>query len=155
MRTRALFTSVLASLGILVTGWQLSTGNEHATTASTTAAVPAPQNGSAPAPGPGSATPAPGAAATGSGTYVGSTSTHRYGSVSVSVTVSAGTITDVTAKEGSQDSHSRHITSQAEPLLRKEVLAAQSSNIKMISGATYTSHAYQTSLQSALDQAGL
>ena len=146
MRTRALFTSVLASLGILVTGWQLSTGNEHATTASTATAVPTPQNGSATATGSGTA---------GSGTYVGSTSTHRYGSVSVSVTVSAGTITDVTAKEGSQDSHSRHITSQAEPLLRKEVLAAQSSNIKMISGATYTSHAYQTSLQSALDQAGL
>ena len=146
MRTRALFTSVLASLGILVTGWQLSTGNEHATTASTATAVPTPQNGSATATGSGTA---------GSGTYVGSTSTHRYGSVSVSVTVSAGTITDVTAKEGSQDSHSRHITSQAEPLLRKEVLAAQSSNIKMISGATYTSHAYQASLQSALDQAGL
>ena len=44
---------------------------------------------------------------------------------------------------------------RAEPILRAEVLAAQSADVSMVSGATYTSRAYLTSLQSALDQAGL
>ena len=34
-------------------------------------------------------------------------------------------------------------------------MAAQSADIDMVSGATYTSVGYQQSLQSALDQAGL
>ena len=34
-------------------------------------------------------------------------------------------------------------------------LSAQGANIDMVSGATYTSDGYLTSLQSALDKAGL
>ena len=37
------------------------------------------------------------------------------------------------------------------PLLREQALQAQSANIDGISGATYTSAAYQESLQAALD----
>ena len=37
-------------------------------------------------------------------------------------------------------------------MLRRSALAVDSSNIDMVSGATYTSMAYAYSLQSALDQ---
>ena len=36
-----------------------------------------------------------------------------------------------------------------------ETISAQSADIDMVSGATYTSEGYLESLQSALDQAGL
>jgi uncharacterized protein with FMN-binding domain len=39
-------------------------------------------------------------------------------------------------------------------MLRSEALQAQSAQIDLVSGATYTSMAYAQSLQSALDQAG-
>ena len=44
---------------------------------------------------------------------------------------------------------------RALPILVQETLKAQSASIDMVSGATYTSDGYVTSLQSALDQAGL
>jgi uncharacterized protein with FMN-binding domain len=40
-------------------------------------------------------------------------------------------------------------------MLREEALSAQSAKIDVISGATYTSDGYISSLQSALDKAGL
>jgi uncharacterized protein with FMN-binding domain len=39
-------------------------------------------------------------------------------------------------------------------MLRQEALAAQSGRIANISGATFTSQGYSSSLQAALDQAG-
>ena len=45
---------------------------------------------------------------------------------------------------------SQFIMSQALPMLRQEFLSAQSLNIQMISGATFTSQAFLQSLQSAL-----
>jgi uncharacterized protein with FMN-binding domain len=47
-------------------------------------------------------------------------------------------------------SRSQYIMSQALPLLRQEFLVAQSAKIQNVSGATYTSHAFTQSLQSAL-----
>jgi uncharacterized protein with FMN-binding domain len=88
------------------------------------------------------------------GTYTGSTITTRYGNVEVQVTVSGGTITDVTALAlPDRDNHSARISSQAAPILREEALTAQSANIDLLSGATYTSTGYEQSLQAALDQA--
>jgi uncharacterized protein with FMN-binding domain len=49
---------------------------------------------------------------------------------------------------------SRYINSQALPLLKQEVMAADSANVDTISGATLTSEAYIRSLSSALQQAG-
>ena len=43
----------------------------------------------------------------------------------------------------------------AEPILHDEALQAQSAQIDLVSGATYTSDAYAQSLQAALDQAGI
>ena len=74
----------------------------------------------------------------------------------VQIQVSAGTITDVSALQlTGPDRKSVQISNRAEPILQSEVLQSQSSSISMVSGATYTSDAYITSLQSALDQAGL
>jgi uncharacterized protein with FMN-binding domain len=39
------------------------------------------------------------------------------------------------------------------PKLQQEALTAQNANVATVSGATYTSQAYKSSLQSALDQA--
>ena len=80
--------------------------------------------------------------------------TTRFGPVQVQVTISAGTITDVTALQmPSRDGHSQRIAELAEPILRQEALQAQSAQIDLLSGATYTSEAYAESLQSALDGA--
>ncbi len=97
------------------------------------------------------ATSAPAAAT--SGTVKGATVQTRFGPVQVAVTVQGGQITDVTALQlPSGDRHSSSISQAVEPMLRDEALQAQSANIDLISGATYTSTGYARSLQSALDQ---
>jgi uncharacterized protein with FMN-binding domain len=104
---------------------------------------------------------APGAGASGTtiagslrdGTVTGQLIDMRYGPVQVQVTIAGGRITDVTALELPAGGRSGRISSFAEPNLRSEVLTAQSANIDIVSGATYTSDAYAQSLQSALDQA--
>jgi uncharacterized protein with FMN-binding domain len=89
------------------------------------------------------------------GTYTGSAVSTRWGDVQVQVTISGGTIAEVTALQlTDHDGRSIQISNRAEPVLRSEVLQAQSASVAMVSGATYTSAAYLQSLQSALDQAG-
>ena len=50
-------------------------------------------------------------------------------------------------------SRSQYIMSQSLPILRQEFLAAQSANIQNISGATYTSQAFEQSVQAAIVKA--
>jgi uncharacterized protein with FMN-binding domain len=50
---------------------------------------------------------------------------------------------------------SAQINGRAVPILRSEVLRAQSARIHLVSGATMTSNAYVTSLRSALTKAHL
>lgn len=89
-------------------------------------------------------------------TYQGTAVQTRFGTVQVQVAVSGGTITDVTALQLTDDDRkSIQISNRAAPLLRSEVLAAQSADVQTISGATVTSNAYLTSLQAALDAAHL
>ncbi len=77
-----------------------------------------------------------------------------YGPVQVRVTLAAGRITDVTAiQHPTEEQRSQEINAMALPLLRSEVLSAQSSRIDAVSGATYTSEGFVASLQSALDVA--
>ena len=74
----------------------------------------------------------------------------------VKITVAGGKLTDVTAVQlTNEGGRSVQISNYAAPILRKEALAAQSASISTVGGATYTSDGYRTSLQSALDQAGL
>ena len=95
------------------------------------------------------------AAGTG-GTFAGDVVQTRFGPVQVQITVSGGTISDVTALQLTDDGgRSVQISNYAAPLLRAEVLQAQSANVQTISGATVTSDAYLTSLQAALDAAHL
>ncbi len=79
----------------------------------------------------------------------------RYGPVQVSVTVENGQVTDVTALELPSGGRSGWISQEVEPILRSEALSTQSASIDGVSGATYTSLAYEQSLQAALDAAGL
>jgi uncharacterized protein with FMN-binding domain len=79
----------------------------------------------------------------------------RYGPVAVQITMANGQITAVNAVEyPTAKARDVQINSRAVPQLNRETLAAQSAQIDMISGATYTSVGYITSLQSALDMAG-
>jgi uncharacterized protein with FMN-binding domain len=85
-----------------------------------------------------------------------------WGTVEITVTLRTTTITIGTRRSvrrkytnlgGRYSYHtarSQFIMSQALPLLRQEFLQAQSADVQMISGATYTSHAFLESLQSAL-----
>ena len=67
-----------------------------------------------------------------------------------------GKITDVKALQlTNQGGRSVQLSNYAAPILRKEVLAAQSAKVSSVGGATYTSEGYLSSLQSALDKAGL
>jgi uncharacterized protein with FMN-binding domain len=79
----------------------------------------------------------------------------RYGNTEVQVTIANGQITAVTALQLPSGGRSGQISSYVEPILSSEVLTAQSANIDIVSGATYTSQAYAKSLQSALDQAAI
>ena len=84
----------------------------------------------------------------------GSAASTRYGDVQVEVTITNGKITDVEAIEyPNQDPRDQQINSDAIPQLQAQVLAAQSADIAGVSGATYTTEGYITSLQSALDAA--
>jgi len=77
-----------------------------------------------------------------------------FGLVQVSLTIDGSGIADVKAMQLPFDrSYSARISRVVEPILRDEALQAQSADIGLISGATYTSTGYAMSLQSAIDQA--
>lgn len=101
-----------------------------------------------------SATSQPTAAATPTTrTLTGPAVSYFFGTAQVQVTLVNGKITDVTALQLPNEGQSAWISQQVAPMLRSEVLSAQSAQINLISGATYTSQAYAQSLQGALDQA--
>lgn len=159
-------SAAIASAGILLAGWQagtqvagVSTTTNSSTTAAGTSGAGA-SGGAGAASGSGtsgssSSSGSSGSAAT-AGTYKGAVVQTRFGAVQVQITVSAGKISEVTALQLTDDDRkSAQISSRAAPLLRSEVLAAQSAKVKTISGATVTSSAYLSSLQAAIDAAHL
>lgn len=80
----------------------------------------------------------------------------RYGLVQVQVAVRGGRIVRVTAIDYPRGTERDvEINSQAIPVLEQEAVQAQSAQIDTVSGATYTSDGYRTSLQAALDLAHL
>lgn len=173
MSTRSKAAAIVASAGVLAAGWQLGTANGATVATATTPTTTTTQSGSTTTtPGTTSSTTSGSSSSTTSGsssssttssssssgsykngTYTGTTVTERYGTVTVTVTVSGGKITDVQAATTVYEQHSQRYVQAAVPTLRSEVLAAQSADVNMVSGATFTSQAYLTSLQSALDQA--
>ncbi|MCU1550870.1 MAG: FMN-binding domain protein [Glaciihabitans sp.] len=129
MRTRVVVGSVLASAAVLGIAWGIGSASPTITGTSTTGKLT-------------------------DGTYAGSSVQTRFGTVQVQITVSSGKITDVTALHLTDaEQRSVDISNQAAPILRSEVLAAQSASVNVVSGATYTTEGYLTSLQAALDKA--
>jgi uncharacterized protein with FMN-binding domain len=171
VKARGAVSAALASAGILLAGWQagtqvsgISTINTSTTAAGSTGLSGTGSSGTGSS-GTGSSggnasgssgTGSSGAAASAAGTYKGAAVQTRFGAVQVQITVSGGAITDVTPLQLTDDDRkSIQISNRAAPLLRTEVLAAQSADVQSISGATVTSNAYLTSLQAALDAANL
>jgi len=125
--------------------------------------TPAPETGS----GSGSSAPAQGGASSGTaggsaggsgrnGSYTGSAADTMYGPVQVRITVSGGKLTHVDVLQVPDNGrYESEIVADALPILQSEALSAQSANIDIVSGATFTSQGYAQSLQSALNQAGI
>jgi uncharacterized protein with FMN-binding domain len=90
------------------------------------------------------------------GTVTGAAADTRWGPVQVRVTLAGGKITAVdVVQQPDENPKDQEINADAVPALVSETLEAQSTQIDMVSGATYTSEGYVQSLQSALDQAGV
>lgn len=87
------------------------------------------------------------------GTWTGAAVSEPWGDFQVQVVIAAGKITKVSVVEAPSDRHSTSINRQAVPLLTESVLASQGITVDMVSGATWTSDSYATSLQAALDKA--
>jgi uncharacterized protein with FMN-binding domain len=152
VRGRAIALSAVGSVAVLLLGLEI--GNAVAASQSTSTA-----GTGTTARGSGSSTPS-GTGSTGSsaslkdGSYSGDAAQTSFGPVQVKITVSGSKITDVTPLQLTTfGGRSVQISNYAAPILRSEVLQAQSSNVSNVSGATYTTEGYLASLQSALDKA--
>jgi len=167
--TRSKAAVILASAGVLVAGWQIGTANgqtvEEATSPTTTTTTDTSSGTSSDTTSgssdtssdtsSGSSSSTSGTTASGvSGTFTGETASNQYGDITVTVTLENGVITEVEADASVYDHHSQRYVQTAIPILRDEVLAADSADVNLVSGATFTSESYLTSLQSALDKAG-
>jgi uncharacterized protein with FMN-binding domain len=90
----------------------------------------------------------------GAASYTGTAVDTRFGPVQVQITVVSGKVTKSVVTQVPWNSpRDQEINTYAVPILNQEAVQAQSANIDMVSGATYTSDGYLQSLQSALDQA--
>jgi uncharacterized protein with FMN-binding domain len=162
-KNRPLRRIVLASAATVSGMVLLLSLKPHATPVLATADAKSPSASSSSAPSGSSGSSGPSAGSTpgaktgtktGTKRATGDTVQTRWGPVQVRVTVEGGKLTDVTAVQYPQDNpRDQEINCYALPQLRREALAAQSAQIDMVSGATYTSTGYKQSLQSALDAA--
>lgn len=87
-------------------------------------------------------------------TVTGDAASTRYGPVQVQLTYSSGKITDIqVVAYPNTNGRDRAINSRAVPELTSQALAAQGVNIDGVSGASYTTQGFVTSLRSALSKA--
>lgn len=165
MRARAVWGSALAAFGVLAVGWGLGTAGSPGLTPSIPGTSGVSGTGTGGSAGSGAGSGTGGSAGAGStagspaqpadGDYTGDAESTPFGMVQVSVTIQGGRLSDVTAMHlTDRGGQSVRISNRAAPILRQEVLAAQSAHVSMVGGATYTSEGYLASVQSALDQAG-
>ena len=154
-RRLALWGLTTVSTVVLLFSYRTSTSSQLPAVAGTTE-TPTTGATTAPATAATSASSAAKATSTYTGTVTGTAADTRWGPVQVKVTLAAGKITavDVVEQPNSND-RDQEINADAVPQLVQETLQAQNAQIDMVSGATYTSDGYVTSLQSALDQAGV
>jgi uncharacterized protein with FMN-binding domain len=164
MRAGSAFLAGVGSAAIVAIGWQAGVGTlvsslpqSQAAASGTTAGASSStsSNSATTDTSTQAATTAPVASGPADGTYDGSVVNTRFGTVQVQAVISGGKITDVIAvKLTDTDRKSIQISQQVAPMVRSEVLTAQSAKVANISGGTYTTQAYLQSLQSALDAAG-
>lgn len=182
MSTRSKAAVILASAGVLIAGWQIGTANGQTvdsasstttdTSNDTTGSTGSTSSGSSSSTqtgsssgssstssgtstaGSSSSSSSSGSSSGVSGTFTGDTATNQYGEYTVTVTLANGVITDVQAQTSVYEQHSQRYVQTAVPILRQEVIAANSADVNLVSGATFTSESYLSSLQSALDKAG-
>jgi uncharacterized protein with FMN-binding domain len=161
VRTRAAVLSILASAGVLFVGWEVGAAAQSPQS-STTSNQPTSDQTTTPGSGSSaSATPVPTGTSTpttGSGlkdgSFTGKSVDTQFGPVQVAVIINGGKITNVKALQlTTYGGRSVQISNYAAPILRSEVLKAQSAKVSNVSGATYTTLGYLSSLQSALNEA--
>jgi uncharacterized protein with FMN-binding domain len=147
---RAVVAAVATAAGV---AWVLS--YEVTPHGSGVASAPPDQSSSQPGSTATAPTPAPNSNGV-NGTFTGSDVPNRFGDVQVRIVVSGGHITEVQALQLPSDrARSAYISQVSGPILRTEVIQAQSARINIVSGATYTSESYAQSVESALQQAHL
>jgi uncharacterized protein with FMN-binding domain len=124
------------------------------TTLAPTTTTPSQSPGTEPSAPVATTPPTTAAPSTATKTYDGDTFSNQYGPVQVRITVQGKKVIAVDALQmPSEHQRSQYISEQAGPYLQQEALQAQSAQIDIVSGATYTSEGYAQSLQSALDKA--
>jgi uncharacterized protein with FMN-binding domain len=139
---------VAAVLALNPEGVSVAAGATIPSTSRPVAGAPASSSGS-----PGSASSS--TSSTAGTTVAGSAVDVGYGTVQVQATLQGGRIVDIQALALPQnDGHSARISQQAFPMLVQQALAAQSSQISGVSGASYTSYGFVQSLKAALLSAG-
>jgi uncharacterized protein with FMN-binding domain len=80
--------------------------------------------------------------------------TTPFSSIQVQAWVHEGKLVDVrTLHLTGSDDHTNALNRRAEPILRREALEAGTAEIDAVSGATYTSEAWQGSLMAAIEAA--
>ncbi len=90
------------------------------------------------------------------GTYTGPVVNAYYGLMQIQAIIRGGRLTSVNILRYPSDrSTSVFINRQALPLLRDEVISAQSAHVDIVSGATLSSHAFIRSLGAAMNRAKL
>ena len=128
-------------------------GTSPQTSPPSSAATPATASSPAATSAPATTSPPSTSGSSSNATVTGTLEQYGYGQLAVKVTVSGKKILDVSVVNlQTAESYSQQLAQQVDPMLKSEVLSAQSAQINAISGATYTSQAYASSLQSALDQ---
>lgn len=139
--------------GILL--YLLPSGADSDTSASEDVGFP--ESSSAPSTTPsgsttGSTTPTGGNTASSKRVIKGDAIDFRFGTVQVKVALDGATIANIATITAPGGSFQRY-TDRAVPEMKAKILAAQSTRVAAVSGATYTSEAYAQSVQSALDKA--
>jgi uncharacterized protein with FMN-binding domain len=149
--------STAVGLGLVLAFHTHSTTAVHITSsAPTTSGTAAPGTTTAPSRGGGSpntAAPTPTTSpASRTRSATGQDVTYQYGDIQLKVTEVRTRISNIeVVQNDASDPRSAQINSIAVPMLTSQALAAQSSQIDGVSGASYTSAAYSQALQSAID----
>jgi len=155
-RSRAATGTTTALGGSALSGGVSTTTTSAGTTPSPSASASATPSASASASASASTSAAKTTSGVKSGTFTGTAESTQFGDVQVQAVVSGGKLTNVVVLQvPDRGGYEDQIVQVAVPELKTEALSAQSANIDVVSGATYTSQGYAESLQSALDQAGL